>query len=62
MVAAGAVVTKSVPAFALVAGVPAKQLGWVSHAGERLGDDLKCPRTGVQYEYNESVGTLSVKA
>lgn len=62
MVAAGAVVTKSVPAFALVAGVPAKQMGWVSHAGERLGDDLKCPRTGVQYEYNELAGTLSVKA
>ena len=33
-VAAGAVVTKDVPDFALVAGVPAKQVGWVNEAGE----------------------------
>ena len=49
-VAAGAVVTKNVPRFALVAGVPAKQIGWMSHAGERLGGDLTCPRTGRRYE------------
>ena len=36
MVAAGAVVTQDVPAFALVGGVPAKHMGWVSHSGERL--------------------------
>lgn len=61
MVAAGAVVTKNVPAFALVAGVPAKQIGWVSHSGERLGKDLKCPRTGMQYELGEAAGTLVLK-
>jgi UDP-2-acetamido-3-amino-2,3-dideoxy-glucuronate N-acetyltransferase len=49
MVAAGAVVTSDVPAHALVAGVPARRIGWVSHAGERLGDDLVCPRTGRAY-------------
>lgn len=49
MVAAGAVVTRSVPAFALVAGVPARRIGWVGRAGERLGDDLVCPRTGERY-------------
>ncbi len=48
-VAAGAVVTDDVPAFALVAGVPAERIGWMSHAGERLGSDLICPRTGRRY-------------
>ncbi len=49
MVAAGAVVTKDVPAFALVAGVPARRIGWVGHTGDRLGPDLVCPRTGRRY-------------
>lgn len=50
MVAAGAVVTKDVPPFALVAGVPARRIGWVSHEGEVLGTDLVCPRTGQRYQ------------
>jgi UDP-2-acetamido-3-amino-2,3-dideoxy-glucuronate N-acetyltransferase len=49
MVAAGAVVTHDVPAYALVAGVPARRIGWVSRSGERLGGDLICPRTGETY-------------
>lgn len=53
-VAAGAVVTKDVPSFALVAGVPAKQIGWVSHAGEILAEDLVCPRTGDRYKLNSA--------
>jgi len=48
-VAAGAVVTRDVAPHALVAGVPARRTGWVSHAGEILGPDLTCPREGRRY-------------
>lgn len=48
-IAAGAVVTKNVPPHALMAGVPARQIGWVGRAGERLDDDLVCPRTKERY-------------
>ena len=48
-IAAGAVVTKEVPAYALMAGIPAKRIGWMSKAGGRLGDDLICPIAGVTY-------------
>jgi len=48
-IAAGAVVTTDVPAFALMAGVPARRIGWMSHDGERLGRDLVCPRSGRRY-------------
>lgn len=48
-IAAGAVVTADVPQFALMAGVPARRIGWMSRAGERLGPDLVCPRDGSRY-------------
>lgn len=48
-VAAGAVVTKPVPAFALMAGNPARRIGWMSKAGGRLSDDLICPIDGTAY-------------
>lgn len=48
-IAAGAVVTNDVPAYALMAGVPAKRIGWMSRAGGRLGADLVCPIDGTRY-------------
>jgi serine acetyltransferase len=58
-VAAGAVVTRDVPDFALVAGTPARRIGWVGHAGVRLtasgNKKWQCPRTGEMYTEEDGV-------
>ena len=53
MIGAGAVVTNDVLDFALMVGVPAKRIGWVSRSGDILGADLICPRTGEVYAEDE---------
>lgn len=54
-IGAGSVVNRSVPAFALMVGVPARQIGWMSRFGEKLPLPVKgsgeaiCPHTGDRY-------------
>jgi UDP-2-acetamido-3-amino-2,3-dideoxy-glucuronate N-acetyltransferase len=58
-IGAGAVVTKTIPAFALVVGNPAKQIGWVSEYGHRLNFDQygksSCPESLQNYELKNGV-------
>ena len=54
-IGAGAVVTTDVADFALMVGNPARRIGWMSRAGERLKDDLICPRTKQKYALRDGV-------
>lgn len=55
-VGAGAVVTRSVPAHALVVGNPGRQMGWVCYCGVRLteGDTPECPECNRRYRHDDS--------
>ncbi len=65
-VGAGAVVNKDVPAYALMVGVPARQIGWMSEFGEQLDLPLNgegeavCSRTGTRYRLQRGALTVSV--
>jgi UDP-2-acetamido-3-amino-2,3-dideoxy-glucuronate N-acetyltransferase len=53
-IGAGSLVNKNIPDYALVVGVPAKQIGWACECGERLADDLQCLSCGKKYENADS--------
>ena len=53
MIAAGAVVTRDVKPYALMAGVPAKQIGWVCECGQVLEDNLMCQDCRRWYKLEE---------
>ncbi len=63
-IAAGAVVNRDVKPFSLMAGVPAKQIGWMSRFGEQLklplegSGEYKCPHTNEVYLLNSGMITL----
>lgn len=66
-IAAGAVVTSDVKPFALMAGVPAKHIGWMSRYGERvplalIGEgEYRCPHTNDVYKLKEAVLSCEIK-
>ncbi|BBR52923.1 MULTISPECIES: UDP-2-acetamido-3-amino-2,3-dideoxy-D-glucuronate N-acetyltransferase [Pseudomonas] len=55
-IGAGAVINKDVPAYALMVGVPARQIGWMSEFGEQLQlndqGEAACSQTGARYVFN----------
>lgn len=60
LVAAGAVITKDVKDYALMMGVPARQIGWVCECGERLDHSLVCQCGRSYKEENELLTQIQI--
>lgn len=59
MIGAGAVITKDVPAHALMVGNPAKQIGWICCCGKKLNENQMCEKCGRKYILKDQVNGLS---
>jgi predicted dehydrogenase/carbonic anhydrase/acetyltransferase-like protein (isoleucine patch superfamily) len=60
-IAAGAVVTKDVPDYALMVGNPARQKGWLCQCGNKLNEKYKCPHCGNKYKKTSKQGLQKSK-
>jgi len=60
-IAAGAVITKDVPDYALMAGNPARQKGWICQCGNKLNDKYRCPQCGDKYKMKAKQGLQKIK-
>lgn len=64
-VAAGAVVTKDVPDYAMMVGVPAKRSGWICECGQKIDEEnnrFSCYKCGRQFEYLNGSNNMIIEA
>jgi len=61
LIAAGAVITRDVKDYALMAGVPATRVGWICECGQILDSAYKCDKCGREYIYNQASDSLSIQ-
>ena len=55
LIGAGSVITKDVKSYAIMAGNPAKKIGWISTKGYKLDENLRCPVTGEEFYLDDEI-------